>query len=338
MQPRDAAERPWQDRLSLIIPAFNEADGIGPTLARLREELPRVDIIVVDDGSVDSTAQAVLAHPSIRLVRHAFNRGYGAALKTGMQFADRPYIAWFDADCEHRLEDLVAMVERLEQQALCAVIGERALPGLSVRIAGKWLIRLIARSLQFPAGKDLNCGLRVFRREAIIPYLPLLPNRYSASLTSTMLMVERGFPVAFHAIKLNARVGQSKVRLADGFSAALRVLQNIMVFAPLRIFLRVGLMLLIPGVAYSAGIAFYGGRGVPVGGVMVTLIGALALMLGLIADQISQVRLNLLEAGVTFGTEASRAGDAQATTLVRGPGRVKEADGETASPTKPEPS
>jgi hypothetical protein len=126
-----------------------------------------------------------------------------------------------------------------------------------------------------------------------------------------MLMVERGFPVAFHAIQLNARVGQSKVRLADGFSAALRVLQNIMVFAPLRIFSRFGLMLLVPGVAYSAGMALYAGRGVPVGGVMLTLIGVLALMLGLIADQISQVRLNLLEAGVTFGTEATRAGDTQ---------------------------
>jgi glycosyltransferase involved in cell wall biosynthesis len=308
---------PWQDRLSLIIPAFNEGQGIGPALAALRERLPRAEIIVVDDGSRDETPDVVAIHPSVRLIRHSFNRGYGAALKTGMQFAGRPYIAWFDADNEHRLDDVVAMVQKLESEGLSAVIGQRSTPGVSVRIAGKWLIRLLAHSLRFRAGKDLNCGLRVFRREAIVPYLPLLPNRYSASLTSTMLVVERGFPIAFHPIQLNARIGQSKVRMADGFSAALRVLQNIMVFAPLRIFSRLGFLFLLPGLAYSIGMAIHTGRGVPVGGVLLTVVGVLSLMLGLIADQIGQLRLTQLEAGIVFGTETSTEARPQPVSVLR---------------------
>src|SRR5689334_19558147 len=93
-------------RLSIVIPAFNEASGIGATLRDLCNSMPNAEIIVVDDGSRDETADTAAAFAQVTVVQHPFNRGYGAALKTGMSIATREFVAWFDADNEHRVSDL----------------------------------------------------------------------------------------------------------------------------------------------------------------------------------------------------------------------------------------
>ena len=91
-------------RLSVVIPAYNEAQGIAATLHDLCASMPDTEIIVVDDGSQDETAAAAGAFPQVLVVQHSFNRGYGAALKTGMSIATREFVAWFDADNEHRVQ------------------------------------------------------------------------------------------------------------------------------------------------------------------------------------------------------------------------------------------
>src|SRR4051794_38247108 len=95
----------WDVRLSIVVPAYNEQDGLKLTLAELVNRVPRAEIIVVDDGSADRTAAIAAEFPEVTLVQHPFNRGYGAALKTGMTVASRDLIAWFDADNEHRVDD-----------------------------------------------------------------------------------------------------------------------------------------------------------------------------------------------------------------------------------------
>lgn len=285
----------WQSRLSVVVPAYNEEAGIALSLQNLKERLPDVEVIVVDDGSSDGTAREAASVSGIVLVRHPFNQGYGAALRTGMLRATRDYVAWFDADNEHRVEDLIAMVERLERERLVAVIGRRLTPSSSVlRSSGKFVIRMLARSLRVNMGQDLNCGLRVFRRAIISRYYSLLPSRFSASLTSSMIMFERGYPIAFHDIRINQRLGTSKVRVADGFEAMTLVLRMVMLFAPLRIFFGGGALLASVGAAYSAALALVVGEGVPTLGALVVLLGLLLCLLGLIADQISQLRLGQL--------------------------------------------
>lgn len=289
----DSKSLNWEQQLSVVIPAFNEEGGIRATLQELRTRLPAAEVIVIDDGSSDGTAQAVREVSGVRLIQHPFNRGYGAALKTGMRQATRPLVAWFDADNEHRIEDLTAMSQRVLTEHLAAVVGRRPKPGPSVlRTSGKWLIRMLVQSLGVDMGRDLNCGLRVFRREIIVPYLSLLPDQYSASLTSTMILIERRYPFVFHDIEIRTRIGTSKVRIADGFATMVLVLRMVTLFAPLRVFLRMGIGLGVLGAVYGGMIAYLRGQGLPTGGLLAMLAGLIVTVLGLVADQISQLRLS----------------------------------------------
>jgi len=278
------ADSDYQDRLSIVIPAFNEEEAVGLTLSAVRAAFPRAEVIVVDDGSTDETAKRAATFADVRLLRHEFNQGYGSALKTGMRAATRPLVAWLDADNEHNPADLAVMVKRLEQERCGAVIGVRTSSGGAVRSFGKWIIRMLARTLGTDLGHDANCGLRVFRRGIILRYANLLPDSFSASLTSSFIMMERGHPIVFHPVSLNPRTGQSKVRLAHGFKTLLTVLRLAMLFAPMRIFFMTGVSL----------VASTRGEGFPILATLMAILGAQLVMLGLIADQIGQMRISQL--------------------------------------------
>lgn len=281
--------------VTIVIPAFNEENGIRATLEALTNELPGCEIIVVDDGSTDGTADAVGKFSGVSLLQHRFNRGYGAALKTGMRHASRKVIGWFDADNEHKPEVLKAMIRRLEDERLAAVLGQRSTSVSRLRGMGKFLIRLLALMLNIRAGHDLNCGLRVFRTEVIHPHIHLLPNGYSASMTSTIMLVEKKFPFKFHPLAINDRIGKSKVALSDGFETLFLVLRLICLFSPMRIFLRLSLALITIGLGYGSWVAVTHGQGFPVLAATVITAGVLVGVLGLTADQISQIRLSELE-------------------------------------------
>ena len=296
MAAASAPDPAARHRLSIIVPAYDEADGVAPTLRALRESFPDAEILVVDDGSSDATAARAESVPGVRVLRHGYNRGYGAALKTGMRRAHGMLLAWFDADGEHGVSDLGAMVALLEREELEAVLGQRpAGGGPTIRSVGKFLIRQLARSLGVRAGDDLNCGLRVFRRRAILPFLSILPDGFSASLTSTMVLLARRLPMRFHPITQRPRVGSSKVRVADGFASLLLVLRTVALFAPLRIFFTPGLVLLLAGFVYGVATAVVLGRGLPTAALLLANTGTMLCVLGLVADQVSQLRLERLE-------------------------------------------
>ena len=284
-----------QKRFSIIIPAYNEAGNISNTISQLTRYFPQSEIIVVNDGSVDGTGEKVQISDKVKLLNHFSNQGYGASLKTGMRASKNEYVAWFDADNEHRVTDLERIMSRIHEEKLAAVIGERQNTNFSlVRSLGKYIIKSISRSLNIKKYKDLNCGLRAFRRSIISQYLPFLPDGFSASMTSLVIMVERGHPMVFEPIKVNKRVGKSKVKIADGFKTILLLLRIIMLFAPLRIFFKLGIFLILIGIIYSVLVAILQGLGVPVFGSVLVLMGMLIAIMGLIADQISQFRLQLL--------------------------------------------
>ena len=281
--------------LSIVIPAYCEEGGISGVLDELRKNLPGAEIIVVDDGSDDKTAETALKFKDVIVYQHRFNRGYGASLVTGMKVASRPYIAWMDADAEHRAENLIGMFKIISSGKLAAVIGQRTnRSATKLRGVGKFGIRMIARMMGVNAGPDLNCGLRIFQRDVILPYLSILPNRYSASLTTTFLMVEREYPVEFFPITTSTRIGKSKVKIRDGFLAIAKIMHLITLLAPMRIFFRLGCIFCVVGFIYGLIRTFNDKMGFPIAGLLAIMVGLILIVQGLIADQISKLRLNSL--------------------------------------------
>jgi glycosyltransferase involved in cell wall biosynthesis len=290
---RDMALSVPFDDLSVVVPAFCEELGIPTALEQLRTHLPGCEIIVVDDASTDATAARAAEHPDVIILQHPFNQGYGSALVSGMMSATRDYVAWFDPDNEHKATDLAAMVNIIRAEKLAGVIAQRKSPSMTqFRAFGKLLIRLCGRIFNIDAGKDLNCGLRVFRRDVIARYLPILPQRFSASLTTTILMLERGYPIRFFPIETGRRIGQSKVQLRDGVEALYKVLHLVMLFAPMRIFFPSGLLLGTFGLVYGLVLSFREREGFPTAALLLVVLGAVLIAVGLVADQISQMRLS----------------------------------------------
>jgi glycosyltransferase involved in cell wall biosynthesis len=287
--------------LTVIVPAFNEDEAIAPTLEELRRHFPAAEIIVVDDGSTDRTAERAAAVYGVRVVRHSMNRGYGAAIKTGVRNATRDVVAWYDADGQHAPEDLDVLVQRLATQELHAAIGVRS-RGSAVdarRVLGKTILGFF---VQFVAGRrlnDVNCGLRVVRRDVLRRYLHLLPDGFSASITSMLLMLKRGYRVEFVPIHTRPRTGTSTVRmLRDGLLAVQTSLRILILFQAFQAFTAVSTLLFVVGSVYGTAMALMFGRGFPALASVLVLSGVIIFFMGLLTDQVVALRMERLEEDV----------------------------------------
>lgn len=287
-------------RLSIVVPAFNEEPAIGATLAALAAE-PRLrgaQVVVIDDGSMDRTAEIVRSYPGVTLLRHERNQGYGAGIKTGIRAAESDVVAWYDADGQHRPGDLADMVTRLETESLDAVLGARSAESHAVRerALGKAVLKLVAQGIAGQAIPDVNCGLRVFRRAVIRRYLHLLPDGFSASTTSTLLMLKRHYRVSFHSVVAPRRAGHSSVRqLRDGLSTLHLIARIVMLFNAFRVFSAIAAIVGLTGLAYGTVIALRQGLGFPVLAALMVIVALQVFLMGLIGDQISAMRLERLE-------------------------------------------
>jgi glycosyltransferase involved in cell wall biosynthesis len=284
--------------ISIVIPAHNEERVIGDVLRDLGEHKPPgvIEIIVVDDGSSDRTAQ-IATEAGVRVLRHPNNRGYGAALKTGIRAATGAYVLTMDADGQHRLEDVARLCEatRSAEPPEC-VIGQRTALVHSPlwRMPGKWLLRAMAQFLTRRKIPDLNSGLRLMRRDVALRYINLCPQGFSFSTTITMALLSRGYGVEFIPIEVKRRVGKSTVSVRTGFDVILLVLRLATLFNPLRIFLPASFLCVLAGVGWGARYAI-AGQGVTVASMLAILTGVLLFALGLVCDQVAQLRLERYE-------------------------------------------
>lgn len=283
------------EQLSILIPAYNEAMSIHSVLQGLLEqpELEGAEIIVINDGSEDETGQIVRQFPSVRLIDHLTNRGYGTAIRSGTKVAKKPYVVWFDADGQHRPQDLVALAEKLLSERWDYCIGTRTGDSYQDpdRIVGKWLLKLVT---QFAVGKpvpDFNSGLRGFRREVLLRYLPLLPKRFGASTLTTLLMIENEHFGGTIPIRTRPRIGKSTVRqVRDGLRTLQIILHIVLLFKPLQFFGLVGSILIVTGSVYGFYKALTVHLGFPVFGTLVVFLGIQSFFFGLLCDQISALR------------------------------------------------
>jgi glycosyltransferase involved in cell wall biosynthesis len=284
--------------LTVVIPAYNEEEGLENSLRELRSACPQAEIIVVDDGSSDRTGAVAAAVAGVRVLSHTRNRGYGAALKTGIRMATRRYIAWYDADGQHRPADLAAVAMPVLRGEKDVVIGVRGKESARVRDRAvgkailKWVVRLVSRE-DIP---DLNSGLRCFRRDVLVRYLHLFPDGFSASTTSTLMMLKRGYRVGYVPIVTGHRVGTSTVRIfSDGFMTLQLIMRIIVLFEAFKVFSLMGACLFVPGLIYGLAVALIRGEGFPTLAGTAVMAGLFTFFIGIVADQVVELRKERFE-------------------------------------------
>lgn len=277
------------ETVTVVVPAFNEAGSIGSVVAALRAAAPWHEVIVVDDGSTDSTGREAET-AGARVVRHPYNKGNGAAVKSGIRAARGEWIAIVDADGQHRSEDARRMVEKLGDYDL--VIGARdpRTQATAGRRAGNAVLNWLASYLTERPIPDLTSGYRAARRDYLLEFIHLLPNGFSTPTTTTLAFIKAGYNVAFEPIAALPRVGTSKIRLAsDGAKFFLILLKVITIFSPLRVFAPVSGVAFAVGAAYGTWNFVYHAR-IPNGAVLLLMFSVIVILVGLVSEQISALR------------------------------------------------
>jgi hypothetical protein len=208
-------------------------------------------------------------------------------------------VAWYDADGQHRPEDLVAVVRHAVEQRCDMVIGVRSAGSAKQRdrTVGRHLLRAVARFISREEIPDLNSGLRCFRRDVVLRYLHLLPDGFSASTTSTLMMLKAGHRVGYEPIVAQARVGTSTVKLVrDGLHTMQLIVRIVVLFEAFRVFTMLGVALFVPGLVYGVAVALARGLGFPTLAGTAILAGLLTFFMGLIADQVVEARKERFDA------------------------------------------
>jgi glycosyltransferase involved in cell wall biosynthesis len=240
------------DSFTVVIPCFNEANGIARVVAEVRSALANYpapfEILIVDDGSRDGSLDAARG-TGARVLAHRSNRGYGAALKTGISAAAHNTIVIVDADLTYPPSYIPRMLDLLQSNDM--VVGART--GANVHIPllrrpAKWMLNRLANYLTNTRIPDLNSGLRCFRRETAAQYFGILPDQFSFTTTITLAMLCDKYAVAYLPIDYLPREGRSKIVPWDAASFFVLILRTAMLFRPLRVFLPIVLFCLLYGI------------------------------------------------------------------------------------------
>ena len=277
--------------VSIVIPANDEEEAIADVVRTLRACAGWRELVVVDDGSTDATA-ARAEEAGARVIRHPYNKGNGAAVKTGIRNACGEYILILDADGQHRAADALRIAGRLGEYDL--VVGARnpRAQATSTRRAGNAFLNALAGYLTGRHIPDLTSGIRGARSDCLREFVHLLPNGFSTPTTTTLAFIKAGYNVTFEPIEAQARVGRSKMRVArDGARFFLILLKLITIFSPLRIFVPLSALACTVGAVYGVANFALAGR-IPNGAVLLILFGVIVFLVGLVSEQIAALRLD----------------------------------------------
>jgi nucleotide-binding universal stress UspA family protein len=287
--------------ISIILPAYNEEAAVALQVRSIEEVMQshglKHEIIVVDDGSEDASAEKAM-EAGARVQRKPENRGYGAAIKTGILAAQYDTIVIIDADGTYPPDQIPQLVRKLQTADM--VVGART--GAEVRIPwvrrpAKWLLGLLANRVSGQSIPDLNSGLRAFRRDCVTQYFSILSNKFSFTTTVTLALLADDYRVVYHPINYYRRVGKSKITPRNFIDFTILVLRMAMLFQPLKIFAPLALACILLGIAKAvADVVTVVSRAAVVdlsilqqpimstSSVLLLLVGLQILLIGMVAD------------------------------------------------------
>lgn len=300
-QPRDSTnpERRVQS-VSIVIPAKNEAQALGPLLEELRQTLQkerglRWEVLLVDDGSGDETT-AVGELGGARVIRHAESLGNGAAVKRGIREASCDWVLLLDGDGQHPPAAIPDMIDMAEFQRYDMVVGSRSGGGggfhrnLANRIYNRLASYVTCRHIP-----DLTSGFRLVRADALRGFVYLLPNTFSYPTTITLAMLRAGYAVGFHPIQVRPRQGKSHIRLLhDGSRFFLIIVRITTFFAPLRVFIPLAVLMALLGLGWYAYTYITQGRFTNMATLLLTQ-ATVIFGLGLISEQVAAMRFERID-------------------------------------------
>ena len=281
--------------LSVIMPAFDEEDGIAGCVSELSEKIDatgwQYEILVVDDGSRDQTAVRA-REAGATVVQHDVNLGYGAALKTGIRRAQHPVICITDADGTYPADRLTELVGPVATGRVDMAVGSRAGEDVNiplVRRPAKWVIGRLANLVAGRSIPDLNSGFRVFRRDVVIRFFNLLPDGFSFTSTITLAMLSNGYSVSYLPIDYRQRKGRSKFRpIMDTLNFAGLVLRTTLYFAPLKVFLPVSGLLYLLAVGVGLFTKLVLGQLADVATIVISMTATQVAIVGLLAELVNR--------------------------------------------------
>jgi glycosyltransferase involved in cell wall biosynthesis len=284
-------------QVSIVIPVFNEAESLAGVIKKITVlGLAGCEIIVVDDGSTDGSADMALK-AGANVIRHPYNIGNGAAVKSGIRVARGKIIVLMDGDGQHQPQDIPKLLAETRDYHM--VVGARA-KGSKLRFhryAANLIYNLLASYVTQFNVKDLTSGFRALPRVDAMRFIDLLPNTFSYPTTLTLAFLRSGLTVKYVPIQTLYRSGQSKISLvSDGFRFLLIITKIATLFAPFRIFLPVSVVCFLGGLTNYIYTYVTQHRFTNMSVFMFTT-AVIIFMLGLISEQIALLRMERLQSG-----------------------------------------
>ncbi|MBD9582574.1 MULTISPECIES: glycosyltransferase family 2 protein [Delftia] len=274
-------------QVSIVLPAKNEVDAVGQTVTKIRQQFPEIQILVVDDGSSDGTAQTAIS-AGAQVVRHPYSKGNGAAIKTGARAAAGEIIVFMDADGQHDPADIPRLLEKIHQ-GHDMVVGARqkgSQASVGRGLANGFYNRLASWMTGHPIA-DLTSGFRAVRTAKFREFLYLLPNGFSYPTTSTMAFFRAGYSVAYLPIHASQRIGKSHIHLLkDGTRFLLIIFKIGTLFSPLKIFAPIASIMFILASGWYLYTYLSGNRFTNMSALLYSG-SVLIFLLGLISEQIT---------------------------------------------------
>lgn len=273
--------------VSVIIPACNEAKGLARFLPELIKRFPQYEILVVDDGSTDTTASYAQSCGA-RVVSHPYRLGNGAAIKTGARAASGDVFVFMDGDGQHTIADIPRLLSQMEK-GYDMVVGARSKGGQAsmIRHLGNWLYNRLASAITGQKVCDLTSGFRAINARKFKEFLHLLPNGFSYPSTITLAFFRTGYTVCYIDIEVEKRLGSSHLRtLTDGLRFFIIIYKITTLYSPLKIFLPLGFIHLSLGLLNYAYTFSASGRFTNMSAVLLST-AVIIFLIGLVSEQIT---------------------------------------------------